>query len=198
MFSPLPASDRSADLELARKCAAGDRAAQQQLFRAQRGAVHATLFRVLGSNRQIEDLIQDTFIAVFESIHAFRGDSSLRTWIDTIAVRVCYRHLSRREPRSQLHAVGELIASASDPEREANLREAVRRLYIVLDRVEPKQRVAYTLHVVDGRPLKEVARVTRVSVLAVKNRVWRARRRVRELAERDPLLIEFLSARGDA
>jgi RNA polymerase sigma-70 factor (ECF subfamily) len=164
------------------------------LFQQQRAGVHGTLFRVLGSNRAIEDLVQDTFIAVFESIESFRGDSSLRTWIDTIAVRVSYRHLSRREPRAQhLQAVADLRADSADPEREAGARAAVRRLYGVLDRVEPKHRIAYTLHVIDGRPIKDVARVTRASVLAVKNRVWRARRRVHELAARDPLLTEFLA-----
>jgi RNA polymerase sigma-70 factor (ECF subfamily) len=196
MVSSLPAAERSADIELARRCAAGDRAAQHALFQQQRAAVHGTLFRVLGSNRQIEDLIQDTFIAVFASISAFRGESSLRTWIDTIAVRVSYRHLSQREPRAQhLHAVADLPANLFDPEREAGAREAVRRLYAILDRVDPTQRIAYTLHVIDGRSIKEVARVTRVSVLAVKNRVWRARRKLHELALRDPLLTEFITTR---
>jgi RNA polymerase sigma-70 factor (ECF subfamily) len=190
----MPATEPSAEIDLARRCAAGDRAAQSALFQQQRVAVHGTLFRVLGSNRDMEDLIQDTFIAVFASISSFRGESSLRTWIDTIAVRVSYRHLSRRAPRGQhLHAVADLSAQSINPEREAGVREAVRRLYAVLDRIEPKHRIAYTLHVVDGRPIKEVARVTRASVLAVKNRVWRARRRVHELALREPVLSEFLS-----
>jgi RNA polymerase sigma-70 factor (ECF subfamily) len=193
MAQPLPAPDADADAVLARRCAQGDRAAQRALFQQQRAAVHRTLYRVLGSNRQIEDLLQDTFVAVFGSIASFRGESSLRTWIDTIAVRVSYRHLSRREPRLQhLQAVADLPARSPDPEREAAARAAARRLYALLDRVEPKQRIAYTLHVVDGRPMKDVARVTGASLLAIKNRVWRARRRVDELARRDPLLTEFL------
>ena len=156
--------------------------------------MHRTLFRVLGTNRHAEDLVQDTFIAVFNSIGSYRGESSLRTWIDTIAVRVTYRYLAQRDPLAhRLQPVPDLPMAAPDPEREAQAREAIRRLYAALDRVEPKYRIAYTLHVIDGRPLKDVARVTRASVLAVKNRVWRARRRVHELALRDPLLTEFLT-----
>ena len=148
-----------------------------------------------GRNRQLEDLLQDTFIAVFGSIASFRGESSLRTWIDTIAVRVSYRHLSRREPRFQhLQAVADLPAGHPDPEREAAARAAARRLYALLDQVEAKHRIAYTLHVIDGRPMKDVARVTGASLLAVKNRVWRARAQVDELARRDPLLTEFLDS----
>ena len=121
-----------------------------------------------------EDLIQDTFIAVFHSIASYRGESSLRTWIDTIAVRATYRYLAQRDPIAhRLQPVPDLPIAAPDPERQAQAREAIRRLYAALDRIEPKYRVAYTLHVIDGRPLKDVARVTRASVLAANGR-WAA------------------------
>ena len=190
----MPLPEAADDTELARRCADGQRDAQRALFDQERAHVHRTLFRVLGSNRHAEDLIQDTFIAVFHSIASYRGESSLRTWIDTIAVRATYRYLAQRDPIAhRLQPVPDLPIAAPDPERQAQAREAIRRLYAALDRIEPKYRVAYTLHVIDGRPLKDVSRVTRASVLAVKNRVWRARRRIHELALRDPLLSEFLS-----
>jgi RNA polymerase sigma-70 factor, ECF subfamily len=195
---PMPWPHEEGDAELARRCVAGDRTAQHALFEQQRGYVHRTLFRVLGTNRHAEDLLQDTFIAVFTAIGSFRGESSLRTWIDTIAVRVAYRYLAQREPLAhRLQPVPDLPFTAPDPERQAHAREAIRRLYAVLARLEPKYRIAYTLHVIDGRAIKDVARVTRASVLAVKNRVWRARRRVHELSLRDPLLHEFLAHTRD-
>ncbi len=186
------AADPSADLDLAGRCAAGDREAQLALFEQQRAQVHRTLFRIMGSNRSMEDLAQDTFIEVFRSIASFRGESSLKTWVDSIAARVAYRYLSRRE-LSPRHLEALPDPKAPDPERQADAREAVRRLYLVLDRIEPKYRIAYALHVIDGRALREVARITKVSVLAAKQRVWRARRMVTERARRDPFLAEFLS-----
>ena len=191
----MPALAAEGEADLARRCAAGERAAQQRLFEQQRVHVHRTLFRVLGTNRHAEDLIQDTFIAVFASIGSFRGESSLRTWIDTIAVRVCYRYLVAARSARAPPAAGARPAREGARRPSARPRRARRssRLYALLDRIDAKYRIAYTLHVIDGRPLKEVARVTRASLLAVKNRVWRARRRVHELALRDPLLTEFLS-----
>jgi RNA polymerase sigma-70 factor (ECF subfamily) len=181
-------------MELAQRCAAGERAAQRAFFEQQRVQVHRTLYRVLGSNRQVDDLIQETFIAAFGALGSFRGESSLNTWIDTIATRVVYRHLSRRQPRPEhLQVLAGLPADEPDPERAAHAREAVRRLYAVLDRLDAKHRIAYTLHVIDGRSIKDVAQVTRSSSLAVKNRVWRARRSVHARALRDPLLADFLS-----
>jgi RNA polymerase sigma-70 factor (ECF subfamily) len=193
MLKPLPRAQADDELALARRCAAGDRAAQHAFFVQQRAQVHRTLHRVLGSNRQVEDMIQDTFVAAFRSLGSFRGDSSLNTWVDTIATRVVYRELSRREPRAvQLHAVADMVAGTPDPERQADAREALRRLYAVLDHVEPKQRIAYTLHVVDGRSIKDVAQLTQATTLAVKNRIWRARQKVEDRAQRDPVLSELL------
>ena len=194
MVEAVPKPPRAADVELAQRCAAGERAAQHAFFLQQRAQVHRTLYRVLGSNRQVEDLIQETFIAAFGALASFRGDSSLNTWIDTIAARVVYRHLARREPPpAHLQALASVPAHEPDPERAAYAREAVRRLYAVLDRIDARHRIAYTLHVIDGRPIKDVARITRSTSLAVKNRVWRARRSVYARALRDPLLAEFLS-----
>ena len=56
------------------------------------------------------------------------------------------------------------------------VREAARRLYAALDRIEVKQRIAFALAVIDGRPLAEVAELTDSTMFAVKTRVWRARR----------------------
>jgi DNA-directed RNA polymerase specialized sigma24 family protein len=61
-----PASaTREHDLELARRAATGDRVAQRELFLEQRATVHRALFRILGSNRELEDLVQDAFIEIF-------------------------------------------------------------------------------------------------------------------------------------
>jgi RNA polymerase sigma-70 factor, ECF subfamily len=181
------------EVELPSRCASGDRDAQRALFEAQRLRVHRTLFRIMGSNRQMEDLAQDTFIELLGSIGSFAGRSSLATWVDTVAARVAYRELSRRASRGrQVEALEDLPSPYQDHEQHEDAREAMRRLYAALDRIPPKYRIAYTLHVVDGRSVREVAKITRASNIAVKNRIWRARRMMHERARRDPLLAEFL------
>jgi RNA polymerase sigma-70 factor, ECF subfamily len=179
------------DLTLAQRCAAGDAAAQRAFYERERLQVHRTLYRVMGSNSQMEDLIQETFIEAFAAVGSFRGASTLHTWIDTIAARVCYRHLAR--PRSAPLADERDERSLCDyTERQADARTALRQLYAMLDRIEPKYRIAYTLHVIDGRPLAEVAKIARCSLMAVKNRVWRARQLVHARAHHDPVLRDFV------
>lgn len=191
--SQVPVRD---DLELARRCAAGDATAQRQLFRDTRGNVHNTLYRILGSNRDMEDLVQEVFIEVFRSVGRFRGEAKLTTWISRITTRVALGHISRRKPAPQsLEAVAEVDGGAPDAARLLEVREAARRLYAALDRVAPARRIAFALHVIDGLPLREVADMTDSSLVATKSRVWRARREIERRAEKDPLLAGFLLPR---
>lgn len=185
---------RSLDLSLARRCVSGDRAAQRELFMRERRRLHATLFRVLGSNVDIEDLLQETFIEAFRSLPGFRGDARLATWLDRIAVRVAYAHLTSGRRRAvRLEAVPEVATDAPSAEQRLLTREAARRLYQVLDQLEPKQRIAFSLHAIDGRPLGAVAEIMSATLVATKTRVWRARRFVEKRARRDPLLAGFFA-----
>jgi len=150
------------------------------------------LYRILGTNREMEDLAQEAFLEIFRSLPRFRGEAQLSTWVDRITTRVAARHLRRkRGTPARLEAVAEPV-DGDDPARTVELREVARRLYAVLDRLSPEMRIAYALHVVDGRSLREVAALTDATLVATKTRVWRARRAVEERAARDPLLREWV------
>jgi len=184
---------REHDLELAQRAASGDRSAQRELFIEQRANVHRALFRILGSNREIEDLLQDAFIEIFRALHSFRGDSTLGRWCQTIAIRVAYLAISRRRPPAvELALVEETVANETDVRRHVQVREATRRLYAALDRIEAKQRIAFALSAIDGKSLAEVAELTHSSVFAVKTRVWRARRELMRRAGKDAALSAYL------
>jgi len=184
---------RELDLALARRAAEGDREAQHALFQAQKAAVHHTLFRILGNNRELEDLVQDAFLEIFRALGSFRGDSTLTRWCQTIATRVAYLSISRRRPMPvDLALVEEVVPGDANTYRLAQVREAARRLYAALDRIEAKQRIAFALAVIDGRPLAEVAQLTDSTIVAVKTRVWRARRDLMKRANKDPVLASYV------
>ena len=188
-----PAKAREHDLALAQRAASGDREAQRELFQAQRAGVHHALFRILGSNRELEDLIQDAFLEIFRGLGSFRGDSSLARWCQTIATRTAYLSIGRRKPPSiDLALVEDVVPNDVDTRRHAQVRQAARRLYAALERIEPKQRIAFALATIDGRSLSEVAQLTDSSVVAVKTRVWRARRDLMKRAGKDPVLASYL------
>jgi RNA polymerase sigma-70 factor (ECF subfamily) len=184
------------DVALAARCAAGERDAQRTLFREYRERVHATLYRIMGSNRDIEDLVQEAFLQVFRSIHGYRGEARLATWISRITTRVAYAFLARRGPASvALEAVPDPPAEEPGAEQRALAREAMRRVYDVLDRLDAKHRIAFSLHVIDGQPIRDVADLMESSVTATKTRIWRARKELDKRAAKDPLLADFLGGK---
>lgn len=182
----------SEEADLVARCTAGDPAAQRALFERERRRVHALLYRVIGSNAPMDDLLQETFLQVFRSLPSFRGESSLSTWIDRCAVRVAYAHFGRKSRTPPLECVPDIEADIPSAEERTSMREAVRRLYAELDRLDPRLRLAFTLFAVENRSLREVAEVMESSLATAKIRVWRARRALEARAKSDPLLSEFI------
>jgi RNA polymerase sigma-70 factor (ECF subfamily) len=183
------------DVLLVDRCLTGEPAATRELFRKHRARVHGCLFRVLGTNRDMDDLMQDAFIQVFQSLRGWRAEASLATWIDRVSVRVAYRYLSQRGRRVQTDPLIDEEASATvdgPNARQQLARDGVKRLYAVLDELGAAARIAFTLHEIDGRPLAEVAVLVGSSVTATKLRVWRARKKIESAAANDPVLSEFL------
>ena len=183
------------EVDLVARCKAGEPEAQRALFERERMHVHRLLYRVVGSNTHMDDLLQDTFLEVFRSLPSFRGDSSLRTWIHRCAVRVAYAHFRKKARVPSLEPVQDVDSAAPSPEERTSRREAVRRLYSELDRLEPRQRMAFTLFAIEGHPLREVAEIMESSLTTAKVRTWRARRTLEGRASKDPLLSEFLQGR---
>ncbi len=173
-------------------CVRGERAAERTLFRREYPRVNATVFRILGTTRDTDDLVQDTFIAVFRALPKFRGESKLSTWIDRIAVRVVFAHIARRK---KLPVSLEVMPEQADPssllDERAEAREGLRRLYQVLGRLKPEARLAFALYAIDGRSIAEVAEITETTEVAAKLRIWRARREVEKRAKNDPILSTF-------
>jgi RNA polymerase sigma-70 factor (ECF subfamily) len=190
------------DVLLVDRCLTGEPAATRELFRRHRQRVHASLFRVLGSNRDMDDLLQESFLQVFQSLRGWRAEASLATWIDRVAVRCAYRYLSRRGRRVETNPLDDdepaaLTSPDAGPgERRQLARDGVARLYAALGELAPAARLAFTLHELDGRSLAETAELVGSSVTATKLRVWRARKRIEAAAAADPVLREFIAPRG--
>jgi RNA polymerase sigma-70 factor (ECF subfamily) len=183
------------DAELARLAVAGDRWAQRLLFQTLKGALHATLYRVLGSNARMEELLQRAFIGVFRALPVYGGEEQLTLWADRIALRVALQHL--RELRSQEGDGGSsepgpalrLVTSSDDA---AAHRRAVGRLYEQLRRLEPESQIAFALFELDGRSLAEVAELTGLSSAGAQRRIARARAELQAAARADHELAQCL------
>ena len=185
----------STEADLIAGCIRGDRRAERELFELQFSRVHAMLFRLVGSSRDLDDLAQEVFIAVFRALPRFRGEAKLTTWIDRIAVCVVYDHFkAKKRIPIPVETVYERPDPASLSHDRAQAREGLRRLYAALATLSAEARIAFALYSIDGRSIREVAEITGVAVVTAKLRIWRARRELLSRVENDPVLREYVAS----
>ena len=190
-----PSSEPSAELLAA--CARGERPALETVLRAQSPALEGLFMRLTGRRFEVEDLLQNTYIAAIRAFPKFRGEASVRSWLTRIAIGVF--HDSLRNPDRRRRAQLVLVTDEHVPpdptqlDQQADARRGLSRLAIHLEAIAPKKRIAFVLHVVEGYPLEEVATLMSASRTATKSRVFWARRELLRRARRDPLLADLIA-----
>lgn len=123
-----------------------------------------------------DDLVQETYLRAFRALPSFEGRSSARTWLISIARRVCADHLRALGRRRRLEAALRAVAAA-DPRRAATSPDPAGGVGAqdLLDRLAPERRAAFVLTQVLGLSYEEAAAVEGVAIGTVRSRVARAR-----------------------
>jgi RNA polymerase sigma-70 factor (ECF subfamily) len=160
-----------------------ERLAEQ--FEAHRSHVRAVAYRMLGSASEAEDAVQEAWIRLSRT--DVSGVENLRGWLTTVVARVCLDMLrtraSRREDPLDTHVPDPIIRSigreVEGPEADAMLADSVGlALLVVLEKLEPAERLAFVLHDVFGMTFEEIAPIVDRSIVATRQLASRARRRV--------------------
>jgi len=183
--------DRPSDGVLVERARSGDLEAKKVLFQRYVSVAGALTFRLTGSQTDLEDIVQDSFIYAFDHLHKLDRPQAFRAWLSSIVTgtaiavlrrrRMLYRFgLLRREP-FRFEAV---VASNAPPDVVTELRA----VYAVIDRFPPAERVTLILRRFEQLPLEQIAEQMQTSLATVKRRLVRAER----------LLKEALADEGDA
>lgn len=171
----------------------GDRLAIAALFDRHADTIERVLYRVLGVDAEIPDLLQDVFVHAMLGADRFRGcAASLQPWLVQIAVRRARKCIRRRTTRRWLGLTDTAeppdTPGTSDPELQATLA----RVYRVLDRMPARERIPFALRYLEGMQVPEVATACGVSLATSKRRLTRARERFDALAASDVVLRTWL------
>jgi RNA polymerase sigma-70 factor (ECF subfamily) len=131
------------------------------------------LCRQLGDVDAAEDLTQDTFLRIHTALPGFRGEASVRTWVFSIARRVCADHVQRRQRE---RALNERVASAARVGR-ATVTDAGGEvaLWGLVGELSPDRRAAFVLTQMFGLSYEETATVCGCPIGTIRSRVARAR-----------------------
>lgn len=150
-----------------------------EAFEQHRGHLRAVAYRMLGSASEADDAVQEAWLRLH------RADTSevlnLGGWLTTVVARVCLDQLRARRTRREdsLEAQSRPFADATNVEREAVVADAVGpALLVVLDTLDPAERLAFVLHDLFALPFEEIARIVDRTPAAARQLASRARRRV--------------------
>jgi RNA polymerase sigma-70 factor, ECF subfamily len=175
------ATAASADDDLVRAVAAGDRRALELLYRRHAPWLAGRLAARTSSRELAEEALQDTFLAAWRGARAYHGTGEVPAWLWGIARRRL-ASLARRQPHHSLSldAAGERVDQAAGPEEAALGRDASDRIRLAVAHLPDDQRAAVTAVVYQGQTIEQAALAAAVPQGTIKSRLHRARLHIRK------------------
>lgn len=180
------------DAALARAAMEGEPNASAALWDQFSPFVRRLLVRAVGSDDEVEDMVQEVFLRLHKSLGSLRDPQAFRGFLMQLTTNVAASVLRRRKVRRWLRLTdrGELPEIAVDA---APARVAFARLTRILDELPTDARLAFVLHRVEELELRETADAMQLSLATVKRRLAEADARVALLAARDPILSPYVA-----
>lgn len=182
--APLDSTDDSA---LVAQAAAGETAAFEALVERHRNRVYGLALRMLNSEDDASEVVQETFISAYRNLTHFRGDAQFSSWVTRIAANHALMKLRHRkvvgaveesldEPHfNERGSLIEEVAPIPDAEASALNQELRGAIEAAAARLGDEYREVFVLRDLEGMSYEEIAELTSSSVPAVKSRLHRAR-----------------------
>jgi RNA polymerase sigma factor (sigma-70 family) len=190
--SPACASESAAavDAELVAELQQGSEVAFRTLVERYQDRVYRTVFSLLRSAEEAEDVAQEVFVEVYQTVAKFRGDAALSTWLYRLATSRALQHQRRSKAKkrfayftSLLGFNNQVLHEPPDHAHPLALLEGQQQLSLLLDhigRLPSQQRVAFTLRHEQELSYEEIAAVLDTTVSAVESLLFRARQTLRQ------------------
>jgi RNA polymerase sigma-70 factor (ECF subfamily) len=160
----------------------GDDSAFDRIVERHAADVAALANRLLGWPQDVDDIVQEVFLAALAGLRTFRGDCRLRSWLFTITLNKC-RHHRRRLNRRRVVPIDETtpgLCLNEDAEIVAIDAEAFARVRRGIRALPPKYREVVVLRYLQGLETPEICRLLRVTTNTLNVRLNRARKRLRD------------------
>ena len=157
--------------------------------------VFATCISFVPNKEDAEDIAQDVFVEVFNSINKFKGDSKLSTWIFRITTNKCLEFIRKRNTKKRFAFLQSISGNAIPMDKTSYFtemnhpgiilenKEKSETLFCAINELPEAQKVVFTLHKVDGKSYQEISDITEKSVSSVESLMFRAKKNLQNLLE---------------
>jgi RNA polymerase sigma-70 factor (ECF subfamily) len=167
---------RYKDSDIVKRAKRGDIVAFETLIRRHRGRVYNIAYRILKNREDAEDVVQETFVKVFQHLAGFQERSSFYTWIGRIAINLTLLKLRRRKrERNVLPLKGPIIDLSGGPEESLSRKELRKLLKASINSMPERMKKPFVLKEIEELPYRDIAKSLSISIPACKSRVHRAR-----------------------
>ncbi len=168
------------DQILVNRALEGDTKAFEQIVKQYKPMMARVIIGMVGNTDDAEDIGQEAFIRFYRSMHQFKGDASLGTYLTRIAINLSLNELKRRKSNHQVSLEVRHEAGYSD-RRSFQKRDTAELVETALARLETKYRSVVVLRLMQGFSTKETAKILKVPSGTVLSRLARGQEKLRQI-----------------
>lgn len=181
------------DFEFIEALREGTNKAYGQLLEEYQQKVFATCISFVPNQEDAEDIAQEVFVEIFNSIEKFKGESKLSTWIYRITTNKCLEFIRKKNTKKRFGFMQSLMGNDLPIDRSSYFtefnhpgvqlenKEKTEILFAAIHKLPEAQRVVYTLNKIDDLSYKEVSEITDKSVSSIESLLFRAKKNLKKL-----------------
>ncbi len=172
----------------------GDEAAFKTIVDTYQNMIYNTCLSIVKSEEDAEDLAQEVFVQVYQSISSFKGESKLSTWLYRIATTKSLDHERKKKRKKRFGFVKSIFGDDNQPEINPpdfnhpgvvlDKKENAAILFKAVDQLPENQKIAFILNKVEGLSYQEISDIMETLVSAIESLLHRAKNNLRKILER--------------
>lgn len=180
--------------DLIRSLINGEELAYRSIMELYANMVYNTSLSIVQNANDAQDITQEVFVEVFQSIHKFEQKSSLKTWIYRITVTKSLDEVKRIKSQKRGSLFTRVFKSKEDrsipdiphfhhPGVQLEQKEAASILFMAIDKLPDNQKTAFTLHKVEQLSHQEIAEIMKLSTSSIESLIFRAKQNLQKYLE---------------
>ena len=160
----------------------GDKPAFRKLVEAYQERAYGLAFRMMGDEEDARDVVQESFIKIWEKMHTYDQNEKFNNWMYRIVSNTAIDRIRSRKPESRFDdtTAFSYLSEHDNPERKLELEESVRLINILKRELPEKQRLVFSLRDLQGLSQDEVEKITGMNGDRIKSNLYHARKSIRE------------------
>ncbi|MCW3089200.1 MAG: polymerase subunit sigma-70 [Ferruginibacter sp.] len=177
--------------ELVIKLQQGDQSGFTAVVELYKDMVYNTAVGIVQNADDADDITQEVFVQVYLSINTFKGESKLSTWLYRITISKALDHEKKKKRKKRFGFVQSIFGNQENesvypvefnhPGVQLEKKEKASELFKALKQLPDKQRIAFTLHKLEGQSHQEIAEIMNTSLYAVESLMGRAKNNLRKV-----------------